>query len=186
MNRIHEAAQEIISFMQACNWKGCIVGGLAVQCWGEPRTTLDVDVTLLTGWGEEARFVRRLLEQFESRLSDGFEFAITRRVLLLRASNGCDMDILLGALPFEEAMIERAILREFDPGISLPVCSPEDLFIMKAFAARPRDWADIEGIIARQPRLDAHYILGHLTILCEAKNSPETVIRARRLLGVES
>ena len=38
-------------------------GGLAVQRWGEPRLTRDADLTLLTGFGKEARFASALLER---------------------------------------------------------------------------------------------------------------------------
>jgi hypothetical protein len=41
-----------------------IIGGLAVQRWGEPRQPRDVDVALLTGFGDEASFVDHLLEHY--------------------------------------------------------------------------------------------------------------------------
>ena len=37
-------------------------------------------------------------------------------------------------------MIERAVVREFGPGVALPCCTAEDLFVMKTFSGRPRDW----------------------------------------------
>ena len=37
-------------------------------------------------------------------------------------------------------------------GASLLTCSAEDLVVLKAFAARDRDWADIESVAARQAR----------------------------------
>lgn len=46
--------------------------------------------------------------------------------------------------------VERAALFDYGDGIRLRTCSAEDLIIMKAFADRSRDWADIEGIILRQ------------------------------------
>jgi len=39
-------------------------------------------------------------------------------------------------------------------GISLPVARPEDILIMKCLASRPRDIADIEGILQMQQGLD--------------------------------
>ena len=47
-------------------------------------------------------------------------------------------------------MIGRATDFEFVPGVTLRTASAEDLVVLKAFANRPRDWMDIEGIIARQ------------------------------------
>jgi hypothetical protein len=182
MNVLFEAAEEVCGFMAAHEWESCIIGGLAVQRWGEPRTTLDVDMTLLAGWGEEGLYATALLERFESRIPDGHAFALARRVLLLRASNGRDVDIALGALPFEAGMIRRAVEVEFAPGLILPCCTAEDLFIMKAFAGRPRDWLDAESIVIRQTSLDEKYIVAQLSDLCELKESPEVLERAMRLL----
>lgn len=181
MNALFEAAREVGEFMTARRWEFCIIGGLAVQRWGEPRTTLDADMTLLTGWGEEEAFVTAILDRFESRLPDGLAFALSRRVLLIRASNGRDVDISLGALPFETDMIRRATPVEFAPGVVLPCCTAEDLIIMKAFAARGRDWLDVESIVIRQKSLDSAYILAHLTDLCELKESPDILERAKAL-----
>jgi hypothetical protein len=45
---------------------------------------------------------------------------------------------------------------------------------MKAFAARPKDWLDIEGIIIRQTgKLDWSYIQRQLRPLAELKSDPE-------------
>lgn len=185
MNALFEAAREVCDFMDSRRWKFCIIGGLAVQQWGEPRATLDADMTLLTGFGGEERYAESLLSAFSSRIPDGFAFAMANRVLLLKASNGRDVDIAFGALPFEEEMIRRARRQAFAPGLALPCCSPEDLFVMKSFASRPRDWLDAESIVVRQDRLDVSYILKQLELLCELKESPEILERAKRILAGE-
>ncbi len=186
MNPLLDAAREICGFMEERGWKYCIIGGLAVQRWGEPRTTLDADFTLLTGWGGEEPYVTALLEKFASRIPGGREFALSRRVLLIHASNGRDVDIALGALPFEEEMVRRATPSEFAPGMALPCCTAEDLFVMKAFAARQRDWLDAESVAARQKSLDTAYILNHLAALCELKEAPEILARAKNILGTDT
>lgn len=182
MNPLLEAAREVCDFLASRRWDYCIIGGLAVQQWGEPRTTMDADLTLLTDFGEEETYVGAILKRFESRIPNGMDFALRHRVVLIRASNGKDVDISLGALPFEVEMIQRATRVEFAPGFSLPCCTAEDLFVMKAFAGRPRDWSDAEGIVARHPQLDQRRVVNQLTILCELKEAPEIVERARRLL----
>ena len=183
MNALFEAAKEVCDFLAAHRWEYCIIGGLAVQRWGEPRTTLDADLTLLSGWGEEEAFADAILNRFESRIPDAKAFAVTRRVLLVRASNGKDVDITLGALPFEVGMVRRAVPVEFAPGCILPCCTAEDLFVMKAFAARPRDWLDAESIVIRQTGLDTAYVLEQLANLSALKEAPEILVRAKNLLG---
>jgi hypothetical protein len=178
---ILRAAAELQALCQSQGWRFCFIGGLALQRWGEPRETVDVDLTLWTGFGGEEPFVRTLLEHFEARIADAAEFALTRRVLLARARSGVGLDIALGGLPFEELAVERSSLFAFAPDTLLRTCSAEDLIVMKAFAARAKDWLDVEGIIIRQTRkLDWPYIHSQLQPLAELKESPEVMAALER------
>lgn len=183
MNALFEAAKEVCDFMASRRWKFCIIGGLAVQRWGEPRLTRDADLTLLTGFGEEESFIDPLLAHFSPRRADAREFALVNRVLLVTAKNGTPVDLSLAALPFEEEVITHTTPFEFAEGFVLPTCSADDLFIMKAFASRPKDWMDTEGIVSRQGAgLDQAYVLSRLQELSEAVYRPEIVVAARRIL----
>ncbi len=52
---------------------------------------------------------------------------------------------------------------------------------MKAFAARAKDWLDVEGIIVRQTgRLDWLYIRSQLQPLTELKECPEIMAELER------
>ncbi len=189
MNPLFRAAREIQDFFGRRGWRFCIVGGLAVVRWGEPRATADVDLTLLAGFGAEEAFVDGILGGFSARIPEARDFALRHRVVLVQAANGVPLDIALGGMPFEEEMVRSASPFEFAPGCSLVTCSAEDLVASKAFADRPRDWADIEGIIARQggkldwPRLEK--ALGPLCELKEAPEIPEKLRKLRRRLGGE-
>ncbi|HYN42788.1 MAG TPA: hypothetical protein VE129_13475 [Thermoanaerobaculia bacterium] len=183
MNPIFAAAQEIQEFCRARKWRFCIIGGLAVQRWGEPRFTRDVDLTLLTGFGNEPAFVDELLLGFRPRLADARDFALRNRVVLLASAEGVPIDIALGAMPFEEAAVLRATPYPVAPGVELSTCSAEDLVVFKAFAGRPRDWLDIEGIVTRQgASLDSAIVWRELLPLLELKEDEETEPRLRRLL----
>lgn len=174
MNEVINAAAELQSFCEAHDWRFCFIGGLAVQRWGEPRETVDVDLTLLTGFGGEDPFIQILLEDFEARIPDATQFARERRVLLLRSKKGVGLDVALGALPFEELVVQRSSLFQFPPHIELRTCSAEDLIVLKAFAGRGQDWVDVERIIVRQTgKLDWNYIYEQLRPLAELKNAPE-------------
>lgn len=176
MNALLEAAAEVHACCQEKGWSYCIVGGMAVLRWGKPRTTQDVDLTLLTGFGEEERFVDALLERFQPRRADARSFALKYRILLLNSSKQVGIDVALGALPFEESTIARATPYQYAPGVTLITVSAEDLVVTKAFAGRPQDWGDLRGILQSQRgRLDWPYIEGQLGILCEMKESPETL-----------
>ena len=174
MIELIRAAGELQVFCEEEGWRFCFIGGLALQCWGEPRETIDVDLTLLTGFGGEEQFIRKLLTKDAGRVEDAAGFAQVHRVLLLRSGSGVGIDIALGGLPFEESAVSRSRLFGFPGNARLRVCSAEDLIVMKGFAARPRDWVDIDGIIIRQTgKLDWAYIDRQLGPLAELKEAPE-------------
>ncbi len=184
MLEVYRAADELQRRCHAQGWRFCLIGGLALQRWGEPRETIDVDVTLLTGFGNEESFVRTILSWYEPRVPDALQFALTTRVVLVQAPSGVGIDISLGGLPFEELAVERATPYEFVEGICLRTASAEDLIIMKAFAARPKDWVDVEGIVIRQAgKLDWHYVRCQLAPLVDLKGEPEILDRLEVLRG---
>lgn len=122
-----------------------------------------------------------MLRHYEARSEQAAEFALTRRVLLLRAPSGVGLDIALAGLPFEQSAVARSSLFAFTPDATLRTCSAEDLVVMKAFAARTKDWLDVEGILIRQGRaLDWAHIRRHLKPLVELKESPQIMDELER------
>lgn len=171
--------------LEALDWQFCFIGGIANFRWGIPRLTIDLDLTLLTGFGHEDRYVSELLGMHESRVRDAREFALRNRVVLLRTEDGIGVDVALGAMPFEEATIARSSVAELAPGIALRTCSAEDLVVHKAFAARPQDWVDIEGVTQRQQgRLLWDQIWADLTPLVELKGELEILTQLQRIVAL--
>lgn len=184
MREVYHAAADLEHRCTEQGWQSCLIGGLALQRWGEPRETIDVDITLLTGFGHEEAFVRKILEWYEARVPDPVTFALTNRVVLVQAVSGVGIDIAMGAMPFEESAVARATPYEFMTGVLLRTASAEDLVVMKAFAARPKDWVDLEGIVIRQGKLlDWTYIDAQLRPLVDLKEEPEIVTR---LAGIKA
>ncbi|MDE3066841.1 MAG: hypothetical protein KGJ60_04735 [Verrucomicrobiota bacterium] len=60
MTGLYLTALEIQRLCESQKWSFCIIGGLAVQRWGEPRLTTYVDLTLLTGFGGRGEIHRNL------------------------------------------------------------------------------------------------------------------------------
>jgi hypothetical protein len=58
---VFAAALEIQAFLSRAGAKFCFIGGVALQRWGQPRLTQDVDLTLLCGLGEESVAIDWLL-----------------------------------------------------------------------------------------------------------------------------
>ncbi|MFH0909680.1 MAG: nucleotidyl transferase AbiEii/AbiGii toxin family protein [bacterium] len=183
MRPLLESARHVQDLLRSEGWKFCFIGGVALQRWGEPRVTQDMDVTLLTGFGLEEQYIDILLALLPSRIPHARAFALQNRVLLLKTESEIGIDIALGALPFEKDIVQRATEFEFLPGIVLTTCSAEDLIVMKAFADRDRDWVDIRGIIERQRVLDSNQILRELAPLVELKEAPGIILRLEKLLA---
>ena len=155
-----------------CHARLAVVGhrGVAVQRWGDPRQTRDVDLTLLTGLGGEESFVDPILQHYRARIPDARRFALERRVLLVETRDAVPLDISLGGLPYEAVIVDRSTPFEIEGGISMSTCSAEDLVILKAFAGRAQDWIDVEGVIVRQgAALDRRLVLADLRPLLELK-----------------
>ncbi|PYP42555.1 MAG: hypothetical protein DMD43_02440, partial [Gemmatimonadetes bacterium] len=69
-------------------------------------------------------------------------------------------------------------------GVSLRTCSAEDLIVHKAFAARPQDWVDVEGVILKQRgRLAWPQIWSELNELAALKEEPELLEALRRVVA---
>jgi hypothetical protein len=182
VNEVLRAAAEVQQFCKARGWRFCFIGGLAVQRWADPRQTEDAVLTLLTGFSGEEDFVDELLGAFAARGEGEREQALLRRVLLLRSADGVEIDIALGALPFEEHSVQRASDWEISPELALTTCSAEDLIVHKAFAARDLDWADVASIVMRQGRkLTLEQIWTELRPLVGLKEEPEILAKLQKI-----
>jgi len=183
MRGLFEAGRRVQDFLETRGWKFCFIGGIALQRWGIPRLTRDLDISLFTGFGGESKFAMDLLAEFPGRIPDARAFAEKNRVLLLKTSGEIGIDVALAGFPFEEEIIDRAFDFEFLTGLKLRTCSGEDLIVMKAFASRTQDWADIEGIVARSGQeLDFAAVEKRLKPLSEIKKEPDFLGRLRTLI----
>jgi hypothetical protein len=141
--------------------------------WGEPRTTQDVDLSVLAPVGEERRPLDLLLGSFAPRRPDALAFAITNRVLLIQTASEVAVDVALAGSGFEVEVIERSSPWT-NGGMTIVTCSAEDLVIYKLIAGRARDVADIEGIVRRQQAsLDAARIREYGELFAELKEEPD-------------
>ena len=183
MNPILETALEVQRFCRSRRWRFCFIGAIAVQRWGEPRLTQDVDLTVISGFGPEAEFVDALLAAYRSRIPDAREFALQRRIVLLEAASGVPIDVSLGGIPFEERVVERSSAWDVGGDEPLATCSAEDLVVLKAFAGREKDWLDIEGVVVRQgDRLKTSLVLRELQPLLELKEDARSQSRLQAIL----
>jgi len=176
-----DAALEAQQVCINTGYRFCVIGGVALQRWGEPRFTADADLSVLVEPGQESHAVRCLLDELPARIDDAAGFAERTRVVLAQSDQGVGIDIVLAGLPFEERVIERSSLWQLDNSVTLRTCSAEDLLVMKAFAARDKDWADVTSVLERQAgKLDLDRVRLELAPLAEAKEAPEIIEQLQR------
>jgi len=160
---------------------GALVGGVAASLRGKPRLTRDIDAVILDV-NAEMLIDSSAQHGFEARIGEAAEFARTNRVLLLRYAPGnIDIDISLGALPFESELVERATKIDVG-GVQVRVASAEDLVIMKAVAGRQRDVIDIENLILANPHLDVERVRRWVREFSAVLDMPEIHENLERLL----
>lgn len=178
MNPQLEAAWEIHEFLTSRGLRYAVIGGIALQKWGEPRLTRDVDITLDASAGDAGDLVRLVTKRFPSRTEDPVLFAQRTRMALVKASNGVDVDIALAFPGYEDELFRRALDYEIEPGKAIRICSAEDLVIHKVVAGRPQDVSDVQAIVERQgEQLDAAYIRHWLKAFSDSLSDPSILDR---------
>jgi hypothetical protein len=150
VNGQFEAAWQLHRFLTERRIPYVIIGGIAVQRWGEPRLTIDVDLAILLPPGGEERALREIAAAFPPRLKDAVSFAIEHRVLPVDVTGAGPADLSLALPGFEEEAISRAVNYDLGQERVVRLCTAEDLVVYKCVAGRARDVLDVEGIIARQ------------------------------------
>ena len=178
-NRLLEALRRTVQLLERESIPFVVVGGLANAVWGEPRSTRDVDLKVYIGERSPHEFSTLVAEEFAPATPMPGRPTLIVSIAVLP---DVTVDFLIAIPGYEEEVLARA--RSFRFGeMSLPVCSPEDLVIQKVIADRPKDWADIEGVLIEQRgRLDQAYIRTWLMQFVEILERPDWLDRFQSLV----
>ena len=164
----------VLDTLDAAGLRACLIGGMVIARWGQPRATTDADFSVLAPYGEEEHVLDILLDRFSPRRPDARSFALDYRVLLLATFEGVKVDVALAAFPFEIEAIDCATPWKLGDSTVLRTCSAEHLVVYKLVAGRPQDLIDVEGIVRRQrQRLDVDRIRQWGRIFAELKEEPD-------------
>lgn len=157
-----------------------VIGGFANLVWGEPRSTIDLDITVDVSGDGLAAFVTLAAEIGEVLPDDPIAFAERTKVLPVRTPDGITADFVIATLSFELEAITRARPVEVE-GTPVPICSPEDLIIHKVVSERARDHEDVVGVLRRQGRsLDLASLDRAVGGLADQMEEPEVAERYRQ------
>lgn len=122
-----------------------LIGGHAVNLWLEPRFTADVDVTVAADPAALARaragleaLGYRVNAEHGAELPSGPDF-----VRFVRDPHDPPIEIQAAKTSLQHELIARATR---DSGVA--TATPEDLILLKLIAHRPKDLADLAGLLA--------------------------------------
>jgi len=182
MTELEAALVEIAAFLDESGLRYMLIGGLAVALWGEPRATLDVDVSV---WVEPGRFeaaIRSVAAEFRTA-PDALALAARTRVLPVLTAQGSRVDLVFAVLPEELAMIARAH-RKAIGAVEIPIVSVEDLIWMKLISERSKDREDARRLLRRfRGTLDRAYLEPRLREISEALSRDDILETYRRVVS---
>ncbi len=141
-------------FLQKNNIRYCLIGGMAAGFWGEPRYTKDMDFTVMSMEGSLDTITQKLTkEEFKVVSKGASQIQVVKKNHLHFIA-----DLILAETEYQDWVIQRAInVKIFSQQV--PICTAEDLIILKLIANRRQDLLDIENVLKiGGARLDFTYL----------------------------
>jgi len=185
MTLVEEAALEFVALLGELQLPYMIIGGVAVGLWGEPRATLDVDLTI---WVEPDRLeatVAELASRLALRTAEPTESLRRLRLLPVRATNGVSVDLLFANWPIERQALDRAVWLHIGK-VAVRVAPLDYLLFLKLISDRPKDATDAEVLIRRhRGKMDVSWLEAELSSLAQSMGQPEILQRFQRLMRGE-
>jgi hypothetical protein len=127
IDELQQAAEEMSEIAEDEKVEAVLIGGAALQYYGSPRLTGDIDFS--------ARDSLSLEDQ--GKLSFGGE--------KLKAPNGVPVDWIVRDDDYAD--LYNAAISDPEPDAPIPIARPEYLLVMKMSADRATDRADVEWLI---------------------------------------
>lgn len=132
-------------------------GAIALAWYRSPRATTDIDLNITLS-PEEAAPVLGALAHLGVHISESDRAAIDRDGQARLDWKGSYLDLFFATLDLHQEMAASAREVTFGP-VGIPILSPEHLIVCKAIFGRPKDWVDIEEIVAWGTEIDKVTVL---------------------------
>ncbi len=141
-------------FFQEHRIRYCLIGGLAAGYWGEPRFTRDMDFTVVSRSGSFDELAKLFKKAGLKTQVNG----PSQLVVLQKGNLKFQADLILAETEYQDWVVQRAVtIPMFE--IQVPICSAEDMIILKLIANRRQDLLDIENVLKNHSRdLDQDYL----------------------------
>lgn len=160
MIRLRDALVRLATDLEALEQRWALIGGMAVSARSEPRTTEDLDVSLVVGSDQEAESLSRdfmargyLMAEVPREQVDVERMAIVRFLAPSQRSKVI-VDLFFAISGIEAEIVAAATVAEVFSGVFLPVATTGHLLALKVLARRPKDLADVESLLRHSEQKD--------------------------------
>jgi predicted nucleotidyltransferase len=153
-----DVARDLAAALEARGQEYALGGAIALGFWGEPRGTLDVDVTLFLAPDRPSECLW-LLQDLECELTFSESLASLREYGFCRVTyHGLKLDVFLPIVDFYAAAQARRRRVQL-AGQPVMIWDAESLIVLKFMFFRRKDIADVEGLLrVQQGRLDLDWV----------------------------
>lgn len=144
-------------------------GAIALFYYRDPRSTVDIDVNIFLPPERQAD-VAALLQRVYPLDAEKVAEDVTATGQTRSLWDATYIDLFFADTPFHDAMARRTQLKPF-LGAEIRVLSPEDLVVCKMLFDRPKDWLDVEAMVAGSTSLDDHYVESALELFVDRSDA---------------
>jgi hypothetical protein len=153
-----DVARQLAAALEAQGHDYAIGGAIALSFWGDPRGTIDVDLTLFLPM-EQSRKCLDILKDIGCQFDEPSALAsLNEHGFCKAACGGLKVDVFLASIPFYEEARRRRSRKPIE-GQEVWIWDAETLAVFKMMFFRLKDLADIEQILrARGSQLDRAWV----------------------------
>ncbi|HYB22586.1 MAG TPA: hypothetical protein VED41_02235 [Solirubrobacteraceae bacterium] len=132
-------------------------GAVALAWYRSPRATVDVDLNVTVA-PKDAGPILGALSHLGVSVSRSNRAAIKRDGQARLDWDGSYLDLFFATLELHQEMARRSRQVSFGP-VRIPILAPEHLVVCKAIFGRPKDWVDIEEMLAWGTEVDESEVM---------------------------
>jgi hypothetical protein len=133
-------------------------GALALAYHAEPRATIDIDLNLFVGPDRFADVAGPLVELGAAADDPTVAELVARDGQARVLWDGTPIDLFFAYDPFHAAAAAALVVVPFADA-TIPILSADHLLVCKAVFNRPRDWVDIDAVVAAETPVDVAEVL---------------------------
>ena len=149
------AAHEMLDSLSVPHQFG---GAIALAWYRSPRATTDIDLNITLA-PSEAEPILGALRHLGVSVSEADRVTIARDGQARLDWDGSYLDLFFATLDLRREMAERSRQVNFGP-VPIPILAPEHLIVCKAIFDRPKDWVDVEEVLAWGTEVESATVLG--------------------------